>query len=137
NFRGSDAGNIGFGMLDAINCGIAVAMCSLDGPVMKRMISQSNRIEVCARLRRAGAMVTYSIQAEYSEGNYVDVFHNTEAASDGGYFIGAEYALNLAKVDGGMVNTAILKNGKLYRYHKRSKNADSGSSAYKLFFLEP
>ena len=134
NIRGSDAGILGFGMIDAINCGIAVDMCSLYGPNIKRMISQSNGIGVCAGLRTNSAMVSYTIGSLYSEGNSLDIFQNTSAASDGGYFIGAEYALNLAKVKGDHMVTALVKNGKLLNYEKPGNNYELGSSASTLSF---
>lgn len=134
NIRGSDAGVLGFGMIDAINCGIAVDMCSLYGPNIKRMISQSNGIGVCAGLRTDSAMVSYTIGSLYSEGNYVDIFQNTSAASDGGYFIGAEYALNLSKVKGDHMVTALVKNGRLLNYEKPGNNYELGSSAVTLSF---
>ncbi|HRM32218.1 MAG TPA: hypothetical protein PLH48_17370 [Acinetobacter johnsonii] len=134
NIRGSDAGILGFGMIDATNCGIAVDMCSLYGPNIKRVISQNNGIGVCAGLRTNSAMVSYVIGSLYSEGNYVDIFHNTSAASDGGYFIGAEYALNLAKVEGTQSVFAIVKNGRYLSYEKPANNGGLGSSALTLSF---
>lgn len=134
NIRGSDAGILGFGMIDATNCGIAVDMCSLYGPNIKRMISQNNGIGVCVGLRTNSAMVSYIIGSLYSEGNSEDIFQNTSAISDGGYFIGAEYALNLSKVQGDHTLTALVKNGRLLNYEKRGNNRDLASSALTLSF---
>lgn len=134
NIRGSDSGIQGFGLLDAINCGIAVDMCSLYGPVIKRMISQSNGIGVCVGLRTDSAMVTYNVGALYSEGNYIDIFQHTQAASDGGYFIGAEYALSLSKVQGNMTLYSFVKNGRLLNYEKKDNNSAEGSSRLRVVF---
>lgn len=128
NIRGSDSGIQGYGMIDAINCGIGIDMCSLYGPVAKRVISQSNGIGLCVGLRNNSAMVSYSIGALYSEGNYVDILQHTQAASDGGYFIGGEYALSLSKVKGSMRLYSIMKNGRLLNYEKKDNNSTDTSS---------
>lgn len=123
--RGSDAAVIGFSMVDVMNCAIGIDMSTLYGPSIQRMISQSNGIGYVVGLYFDSAMVTYNISALYSEGNFVDIYHYTQAASDGGYFVGAEYALDFAKVLGNQNLFAIVKNGKYLNREKRANNFES------------
>lgn len=135
NLRGSDANIVGFGMLDMMTCGIGIDMGSLYGPVVKRVISQNNGVGVVIGLRIAGAMVSFNFGTIYCEGNFVDIWRHTAAASDGGYVIGNEYALNPAKILGNPAKiTSIFLRGKLHNYEKQGNNLDRNSSRFDLSF---
>lgn len=122
NIRGGDSGVHSFDTIVGQNCGIVVDMCSLYGPEITNMVAESNGIAIAVGLNIDSAMVSYNIGGFYMEGNQCDIFQHTEAYNDGGYFIGAEYALNLAKIEGSMRLYSIMKNGRLLNYEKRAKN---------------
>ena len=124
NIRGSDSGIQSFDTIAGHNCGIVVDMCSLYGPEITSIVAESNGIALAVGLNTDSAMVSYNIAGFYTEYNRCDIFQHTGAGSDGGYFIGAEYALNLAKIEGPMQLYGIMKNGRLLNYEKRPNNED-------------
>lgn len=142
--QGSDAGVIGFDFIDAVNCMCAIDMMSLYGPRIGRLIAQSCYTSAFVGLRTDSATVTYYIGNLYVEGNVFDFCQLTNAASDGGYFIAAEYAFDLTKYRTGVTirasdnsggdsyqlhpTTAILKNGTLLRNYKKEKNRTEAGS---------
>lgn len=129
NIRGSDAGVLSFDTIVGQNCGIVVDMSSLYGPEITSIIAENNGIALAVGLNIDSAMVSFNIAGFYVEYNRCDIFQHTGAASDGGYFIGTEYALNLAKIEGSMRLYSIMKNGRLLNYEKRSNNSDE---AYRI-----
>ena len=140
--KGADSGIIGFDLIDAVNCGCGIDMMSLYGPNITRIVAQSCTTPIVCGLRTDSAMVSYNVGSLYTEGNAFDHIQVTQATSDGGYFIGAEYALRFNKVtsitsrhpslshrvDDEWRNTGLMYHGDVFNYEKRANSRDENHS---------
>ncbi|WP_166350105.1 hypothetical protein [Phytoactinopolyspora limicola] len=96
--HGSDNNVIGFDMIDAMRCGVALSCGSPYGPVGRRLISQVCGIAVSVGRHPAGAALGTHVDGLYCENNIHDIVSVSMSTSDGVYaWFGSEYALNLAK----------------------------------------
>lgn len=145
--KGSDAGIVGADMVDAINCGVGVDMMSLYGPNISRVINQNNGIGINIGLRFDSAMVTCNIGSLYSEGNTCDIYQLTSTTSDGGWVVGAEYAINYNKCltnstrgnDGslryGDFIVMLQRTGQIKSFEKQGRNRSEASTSRPITLL--
>jgi hypothetical protein len=93
---GGDAGIVNINMVDATRCGVGLWMCSLYGPIAKRVVTQFCLCAVAIASRAEAASVTFQISGLYCEGNPINLLRVTRAPIGG--FIASEYAFDFDKI---------------------------------------